>query len=48
MAEALYHKVIDLKRIRIMNVKLGEIKHNEYRDIEDKELDELLSSLKLK
>lgn len=48
MAEALHHKVIDLKRIRIMNVELGKIPLGEYREITGKELDELLRSLQLR
>lgn len=48
MAEALHHRVIDLKRIRIMNVELGKIPLGEYREIAEKELDELLRSLQLR
>jgi 23S rRNA pseudouridine2604 synthase len=48
MCEALHHKVIDLKRIRIMNVELGKTPLGEYREITDKELDELLRSLQLR
>jgi len=48
MCEALHHKVIDLKRIRIMNIKLDNIKEGEYREIKDAELDTFLKSLKLK
>lgn len=48
MCEALHHKVVDLKRIRIMNVELDKIKEGEYREIEGKELETLLISLKLK
>lgn len=33
MAEALHHKVIDLKRIRVMNINIGNIKEGEYRPI---------------
>lgn len=47
MCEALHHKVIDLKRIRIMNVELGKIAYNEFREIAGKELDTLLKSLNL-
>lgn len=47
MCEALHHKVIDLKRIRIMNVLLDNIKEGEYRKIEGKELDLLLKSLNI-
>lgn len=47
MCEALHHKVIDLKRIRIMNVELGNIQYGEYREIIGEELNILLKSLKL-
>jgi 23S rRNA pseudouridine2604 synthase len=48
MCEALHHKVIDLKRIRIMNIELGKLPISEYREITGKELDGLLKSLQLK
>lgn len=48
MTEALHHRVIDLKRIRIMNIELGKIPLGEYREITGKELDELLRSLQLR
>jgi len=48
MCEALHHKVIDLKRIRIMNVELGKILYGEFREIKGEELDEFLKSLQLK
>ncbi len=48
MCESLHHKVIDLKRIRVMNILLGNIKEGEYKKIEGKELDTLLKSLNLK
>ena len=47
MCEALHHKVVDLKRIRIMNVELGKIMYGEFREIKGEELDELLKALKL-
>lgn len=47
MCEALHHKVIDLKRIRILNITLGNIKEGEYREIKEKELNEFLKILKL-
>jgi 23S rRNA pseudouridine2604 synthase len=47
MCEALHHKVIDLKRIRIMNIELDKTPLGEYREITDKELDELLRALQL-
>jgi 23S rRNA pseudouridine2604 synthase len=47
MCEALYHKVVDLQRIRVMNVELGTIPVGEYREIKDEELNVFLKSLKL-
>ncbi len=47
MCEALFQKVVDLKRIRIMNIELGKIKPGEYKEIRNKELKDFLSSLKL-
>lgn len=48
MSEALHHTVIDLKRIRVMNIQLGDLKQGEYREIKDKELDTFLESLHIK
>lgn len=48
MCEALHHNVIDLKRIRIMNVELGNIPLGEFREIKGEELDTFLKSLNLK
>ena len=48
MCEALHHKVIDLRRIRIMNIELGKIPFGEFKEIDGKELDQLLKSLKLR
>lgn len=48
MAEALHHKVIDLRRIRIMNIEIGKIPFGGYEEIKGKQLDELLKSLTLK
>ncbi len=48
MAEALHHKVIDLKRIRIMNIELGKTQYGTYREIADEELNTFLQSLGLK
>ena len=47
MAEALHHKVIDLKRIRIMNIELDKIPLGAFQEIKGKELNELLKSLQL-
>jgi 23S rRNA pseudouridine2604 synthase len=48
MCEALHHTVIDLKRIRIMNIELGKIQFGEFREIKGEELDIFLKALKLK
>jgi 23S rRNA pseudouridine2604 synthase len=47
MSEALYHKVVDLQRIRVMNIELGKIPLGEYREIKEAELNIFLKSLKL-
>lgn len=47
MCEALHHKVVDLKRIRIMNVEIGKIQYGEYREITGEELNTFLKSLRL-
>lgn len=47
MAVALFNEVADLKRIGVMNVKLGALKPGTYRRIEGEELRVLLSSLGL-
>ena len=48
MSEALHHNVVDLKRIRIMNIELNKIPLGAFEEIKGKELDELLKSLNLK
>ncbi len=48
MCEALHHKVIDLRRIRIMNIELEKIPEGGHREIKSTELDTLLKSLQLK
>ena len=48
MCEALHHKVIDLRRIRIMNIEIGKIPFGEFEEIKGKQLDELLKLLALK
>lgn len=45
MCTALGWEVIDLKRIRIMSIKLGTLGSGQQRKIVDKELEELLKSL---
>ena len=48
MCEALHHTVVNLKRIRVMNIELGRLNEGEYREIKGDELDTLLKSLQLK
>ena len=48
MCEALHHNVIDLKRIRVMNIELNNIPLGEYREIKGEELETFLKSLNLK
>ncbi len=45
MVTALHNTVNDLRRIRILNIKLGALKEGTYRKIEDKELADFLSAL---
>lgn len=46
MCETLGYKVLTLKRIRIMNINLGKLKMGTYRNVTDRELEELLRLLK--
>jgi 23S rRNA pseudouridine2604 synthase len=48
MCAALGFQVQMLKRTRVMNIKLGKIKPNQFRKLEGSELDTLLKSLKIK
>ena len=45
MCERLEGKVLDLKRTRIMNVELGDLRPGEYREIKGKELEIFLEKL---
>jgi len=47
MVAALFNEVDDLKRTRVMNVRLGNLKANQYRTIEGEELSAFLKSLGL-
>ena len=47
MCEALHHNVVNLKRIRIMNIELEKIPLGEFKEIKGKELTELLKQLNL-
>jgi len=48
MCEALHHKVIDLRRIRIMNIEIDKLPFGGFEEIKGKQLDELLRSLQLR
>ena len=48
MCSALFQEIADLKRIRIMNISLGNLKPNAFREIKDKELENFLHSLGIK
>lgn len=45
MCDNLGYRVVDLKRIRIMNIVLGDLKEGSYRNVTDKEYGRLLSML---
>lgn len=47
MCVALFNEVTDLERIRIMNIKLGNIRPNNYKEITGKDLEIFLKSLGL-
>ncbi|MDD2979321.1 MAG: 23S rRNA pseudouridine(2604) synthase RluF [Hespellia sp.] len=46
MCEALGYQVKELKRTRIMNIELGNLKEGEYRELSDQELDDLYQLIK--
>lgn len=48
MCDALGMKVISLKRIRVVNIRLNDLKPGEYREIEGKELSELYRACGMK
>jgi len=45
MCEALGANVTHLRRIRIMNLRLGRLQPGQWRELTDRELEELLGSL---
>lgn len=47
MCEYLGYRVINLKRVRIMNIKLGRLKTGDYRNVTEKEIEELNRSFQL-
>lgn len=46
MCSALFQEIADLKRERVMNIKLGNLKPNGFREITGKELNDFLDHLK--
>ena len=46
MCEALGYKVLELKRVRIMNITLGNLKTGTYRNVTKDELNGLLKLIK--
>ena len=48
MCSSLKQEVQDLKRIRVMNIKLGNLKGGEYRELKGDELKDFLKKLKIK
>jgi len=48
MCEQLGYEVKNLKRVRVVNITLGDLKEGRYRDISKKEREELFRLLKLK
>lgn len=46
MCRALDYHVVNLKRVRIMNLKLGSLNRGEYRELTDGELSELMKMVK--
>ena len=47
MCAALGYSVIDLKRVRVMNIKIGGLKPEEFREIKGAELKDFFASLDL-
>lgn len=45
MCEYLGYRVVSLKRVRIMNIKIGKLNVGGYRKVSDKELEELMKSI---
>jgi 23S rRNA pseudouridine2604 synthase len=45
MCSALFQEIADLKRVRIMNIKLGKMRPNELREIKDEELTAFLEQV---
>jgi 23S rRNA pseudouridine2604 synthase len=48
MCSALFQEVADLKRTKIMNIELGKMSNNSFREIKGKELETFLQSMGIK
>lgn len=46
MCEALGYKVLTLKRVRVMNIELGSLRPGEYREVTEKEYQDLMDLIK--
>ncbi len=46
MCETFQYRVVDLKRVRIMNIRLGDLKEGAYRKVTQQEWQELQEQLK--
>lgn len=46
MCQAFQYRVVDLKRVRIMNIRLGDLKEGEYREVSQEEWEELQGRIK--
>lgn len=46
MCEALGYKVLTLKRVRVMNIELGNLRPGEYRKVTEKEYQDLMEMIK--
>ena len=46
MCEYFDYRVVKLKRIRIMNIKLGNLKSGTYRNVTEEEYNELVKGLR--
>jgi 16S rRNA U516 pseudouridylate synthase RsuA-like enzyme len=44
----LFQEIADLKRIKIMNIELGKMSNNSFREIKGKELETFLKSVGIK
>ena len=48
MCQACGEEVLSLKRVRIMNIQLGDVKYNCYREVTGEELQELYEQAGMK